>query len=82
MTESSLQCALPASVSSNPSAQTVLLTAWQSGKKTKEVGMQIWILIMASPFSPIIFKVKFIIIMTLNEYNSAHFARWHCCSSY
>ena len=28
------------------------------------------------------FKMRFIIIITPNECNNAHFRTWHCCSSY
>lgn len=86
MTQLSLQTASLVSVSSSPNTKTVekevLLIAWQSGKKTKEVRIQIWILILTFLFSFLTFKMRFIVIMTPNECNNVHFGMWHCCSSH
>jgi len=60
----------------------VLLIAWQSGKKAKEVTIHVWILMQAFLLSFMTFKMRFITIITPNECNNAHFRTWHCCCSY
>ena len=76
----------PQHVSSSPSSRTVgkevLLIAWQSGKKAKDVTIHIWLLMLAFLLSFMTFKMRFIIIITPNECNNAHFRTWCCCSSY
>ena len=75
----------PQHVSSSPDSRTVgkevLLTAWQSGKKAKEVRIHSWISMPAFLLSFMTFKMRFVIIITPSECGNAHFM-WHCCASY
>ena len=59
----------------------MLLTAWQSGKKAKEVTIHSWISMPAFLLGFMTFKMRFVIIITPSECGNAHFM-WHCCASY